>query len=311
VLTRISSQIMSGSPKAVAWIPDAEVQECPVCSRKFSKTLRKHHCRACGRVICGTCSGHELLLPGSNRKERVCDPCFDIRTHDLTGSLHEDHSVTKVLEQSLKADLKEKHHQAEWFRGFLVRISAQTFGAETENVAITPASDIAGSSASGGDDDEEQLLAAVAPQETQILDAEMQKLISGARKRCQDVCTELRSRQADTTAARRECDKLESECQRLKAEATDLRRSVRSMESDLKRQPAVLVERDQLQLDVRAMEEELAALTQRAVRLEADRPSSSNSFLVSFTGSDGSCNRMRDRIDDCRSSVMQQRCVLM
>jgi len=276
-----------------------------VCSRKFSKTLRKHHCRACGKVICGSCSGHELLLPGATRKERVCDPCYDIRIHDLTGSLHEDHSTTKVLEQSLKADLKEKHHQAEWFRGFLVRISAQTFGAETQNMAMPLASERGGSSASGGEDDEEELSAAVAQQGTQILDAETHKLIYGARKRCHDVCTELRRRQADATAANRENDKLESECQRLKAEATDLRRSVRSMESDLKRQPALLVERDQLQLKVRDMQEELEALTQRAVLLEADRPSSSNSFLVSF-GSNASCTQFRELIDGCRGSVMRR-----
>ena len=38
----------------------------------------QHHCRNCGRVICGTCSRHRFHLPKqSDRPLRVCDGCYD------------------------------------------------------------------------------------------------------------------------------------------------------------------------------------------------------------------------------------------
>ena len=38
----------------VTWEDDATVPRCPFCQQEFSTyTFRRHHCRLCGRVICG------------------------------------------------------------------------------------------------------------------------------------------------------------------------------------------------------------------------------------------------------------------
>jgi len=38
----------------VDWEDDASVLQCPFCQQEFSNyTFRRHHCRLCGRVICG------------------------------------------------------------------------------------------------------------------------------------------------------------------------------------------------------------------------------------------------------------------
>ena len=38
----------------VAWEDDSLVSKCPFCQQEFtSVSLRRHHCRTCGRVICG------------------------------------------------------------------------------------------------------------------------------------------------------------------------------------------------------------------------------------------------------------------
>lgn len=38
----------------VAWEEDADVQRCPYCQQDFSQyTFRRHHCRTCGKVVCG------------------------------------------------------------------------------------------------------------------------------------------------------------------------------------------------------------------------------------------------------------------
>ncbi|KAF2186434.1 FYVE-domain-containing protein [Zopfia rhizophila CBS 207.26] len=45
------------------WQPDSDVRQCPVCSNPFTWINRKHHCRKCGRVVCGTCSPHRITIP--------------------------------------------------------------------------------------------------------------------------------------------------------------------------------------------------------------------------------------------------------
>uniref|UniRef100_A0A131YTG5 Rho/rac guanine nucleotide exchange factor/faciogenital dysplasia protein 3 n=1 Tax=Rhipicephalus appendiculatus TaxID=34631 RepID=A0A131YTG5_RHIAP len=51
---------------------------CQLCTSGFTFTHRRHHCRACGKVVCATCSSHRLPLPylGSEKPVRICDDCF-------------------------------------------------------------------------------------------------------------------------------------------------------------------------------------------------------------------------------------------
>lgn len=38
----------------VSWQDDSSVSRCPFCQQEFtSYTFRRHHCRTCGRVVCG------------------------------------------------------------------------------------------------------------------------------------------------------------------------------------------------------------------------------------------------------------------
>lgn len=38
----------------ITWEEDASVIRCPFCQQEFSNyTFRRHHCRICGRVVCG------------------------------------------------------------------------------------------------------------------------------------------------------------------------------------------------------------------------------------------------------------------
>ncbi|KAL4954337.1 FYVE zinc finger-domain-containing protein [Aspergillus filifer] len=49
----------------VSWQDDASVYRCPFCQQDFSSyTFRRHHCRTCGRVVCGDVStGCSLEIP--------------------------------------------------------------------------------------------------------------------------------------------------------------------------------------------------------------------------------------------------------
>lgn len=47
-------QIRALEQSVVPWEDDTTVAECPFCQQPFSQySLRRHHCRTCGRVVCG------------------------------------------------------------------------------------------------------------------------------------------------------------------------------------------------------------------------------------------------------------------
>ncbi|KAG7172243.1 Zinc finger FYVE domain-containing protein 9-like [Homarus americanus] len=61
------------------WIPDEDAPNCQECGLKFTVIRRRHHCRACGRVLCAQCCHHKAPLPYMDYKEaRVCGPCLQI-----------------------------------------------------------------------------------------------------------------------------------------------------------------------------------------------------------------------------------------
>ncbi|VDO43053.1 unnamed protein product [Haemonchus placei] len=66
---------------AAVWIPDGEAARCMACGRtQFNLVQRRHHCRACGRVICGACSTHSYRIDSLNKKPvRVCDMVNNLR----------------------------------------------------------------------------------------------------------------------------------------------------------------------------------------------------------------------------------------
>lgn len=58
------------------WMNSADIANCLICRAQFSMTVRKHHCRKCGRVLCYNCSNNWVSTPHSGMKERVCDECI-------------------------------------------------------------------------------------------------------------------------------------------------------------------------------------------------------------------------------------------
>ena len=57
------------------WVPDSEAPNCMICSVRFTMVKRRHHCRACGKVLCGQCCSEKMVLKYLEREGRVCTPC--------------------------------------------------------------------------------------------------------------------------------------------------------------------------------------------------------------------------------------------
>ncbi|XP_035584584.1 FYVE, RhoGEF and PH domain-containing protein 2 isoform X5 [Zalophus californianus] len=71
--------------RAPQWVRDKMVTMCMRCQEPFNAlTRRRHHCRACGYVVCARCSDYRAELQyNDNRPSRVCFHCYTF----LTGSV--------------------------------------------------------------------------------------------------------------------------------------------------------------------------------------------------------------------------------
>ncbi|KAJ9595160.1 hypothetical protein L9F63_013518 [Diploptera punctata] len=64
--------------EAPVWIQDRRVTMCQSCTAEFTVTFRRHHCRACGKVVCGDCSDYRAPLEYMRfQSARVCEDCHD------------------------------------------------------------------------------------------------------------------------------------------------------------------------------------------------------------------------------------------
>lgn len=63
------------------WIPDSDAPSCMLCDVKFTVLKRRHHCRACGKVLCNKCCNMKYRLEyQGNIDSRVCVSCFHLLT---------------------------------------------------------------------------------------------------------------------------------------------------------------------------------------------------------------------------------------
>uniref|UniRef100_A0A8C0IU55 FYVE, RhoGEF and PH domain containing 1 n=1 Tax=Chelonoidis abingdonii TaxID=106734 RepID=A0A8C0IU55_CHEAB len=85
-------------------IREKEVTLCMRCQEPFAAlTRRRHHCRACGRVVCGKCSEFRArLLYDNNRPNRVCGGCF-AALHGPPGTPGPPPRRRSILEQASEA----------------------------------------------------------------------------------------------------------------------------------------------------------------------------------------------------------------
>lgn len=78
--------------RAPQWVRDKMVTMCMRCQEPFNALMRRrHHCRACGYVVCAKCSDYraELKYDG-NRPNRVCLACYTFLTGNVLPDCKED-----------------------------------------------------------------------------------------------------------------------------------------------------------------------------------------------------------------------------
>ncbi|EQC25298.1 hypothetical protein SDRG_16821 [Saprolegnia diclina VS20] len=70
--------VLGAIEQAPLWEDDDIADACSSCNVEFGLFHRKHHCRACGDVVCGTCaSGFETIRKFDiTTPVRICHSCF-------------------------------------------------------------------------------------------------------------------------------------------------------------------------------------------------------------------------------------------
>ncbi|KAL1960649.1 hypothetical protein VTO42DRAFT_7228 [Malbranchea cinnamomea] len=110
----------------VGWQDDAEVARCPFCQQEFTTyTFRRHHCRTCGRVVCGDpkteCSmevGLDVALDSSRVSEKpAAKISVDVRLcKDCRSTLFDRHDFEADLRRE-PPDLRAYRNLVQFERG--------------------------------------------------------------------------------------------------------------------------------------------------------------------------------------------------
>jgi len=78
VITLSWARVLKSKPQEKAmWQLDIRHDRCQNCAGLFTVFRRRHHCRACGLLVCGGCSRNKLVVPSYGTVEqRACDRCW-------------------------------------------------------------------------------------------------------------------------------------------------------------------------------------------------------------------------------------------
>ena len=89
-IDKSSTQVGIKDYKAPVWVPDNLAEKCMLRKEPFSLLNRRHHCRACGKVVCHQCSDNFFYIPIANQERlaRACDVCFQKIVHEGKFKVH-------------------------------------------------------------------------------------------------------------------------------------------------------------------------------------------------------------------------------
>ncbi|KAL5336122.1 FYVE zinc finger-domain-containing protein [Aspergillus crustosus] len=96
----------------IGWQDDASVPRCPFCQQNFSSyTFRRHHCRTCGRVVCGDFStgcSVEVPLSVTPLSKAYVEKSVNVGSMNIDVRLCKDCKSTLFDKRDFDADLTRK-----------------------------------------------------------------------------------------------------------------------------------------------------------------------------------------------------------
>ena len=82
-------QVLSMIRREPEWLDGTNCYN-PECQAKFSFSVRKHHCRHCGRLLCTKCLSQQMpiLKFDINKPVKVCDVCCELLSKGVGSASH-------------------------------------------------------------------------------------------------------------------------------------------------------------------------------------------------------------------------------
>ncbi|KAF9904021.1 hypothetical protein BX616_001428, partial [Lobosporangium transversale] len=128
---------------APVWVPDHSATRCMICSEEFGTLFRrKHHCRACGKVVCHSCSSRNILIRSGNSEKvgRACDDCIDTMFPEEEEALHAEPVLANAISsEPLLADaFSQQQQQQQQYRGSSSDVDRRASNQSLDGVIIQP-----------------------------------------------------------------------------------------------------------------------------------------------------------------------------
>lgn len=76
--------VLTDNNYKVGWVVDADFSFCMICCSSFGWLTLKHHCRACGLLVCSSCTPYTTVVNNLFEEggSRVCVNCFGLRVQE-------------------------------------------------------------------------------------------------------------------------------------------------------------------------------------------------------------------------------------
>ncbi|NWY03680.1 FGD5 protein, partial [Nothoprocta ornata] len=83
-------------------VPVSHVMMCMNCGSDFTLTLRRHHCHACGKIVCRNCSRNKYPMKYlKDQAAKVCDSCYlELKRRGKVPSFFANHCLLRPLSVS-------------------------------------------------------------------------------------------------------------------------------------------------------------------------------------------------------------------
>ncbi|KAF8983464.1 hypothetical protein BGZ46_010217 [Entomortierella lignicola] len=97
---------------APIWVPDHSVSRCMICTEEFGFYRRRHHCRACGKVVCHSCSTRTILIKSTDSEKvgRACDDCIEAMFPEEI-NMFDSGAVSPASLETLPVDQQQQQQQ--------------------------------------------------------------------------------------------------------------------------------------------------------------------------------------------------------
>ncbi|XP_054280026.1 FYVE, RhoGEF and PH domain-containing protein 6-like isoform X2 [Macrosteles quadrilineatus] len=127
-----SNESLKIGREAPVWIQDKRVTMCQICTAEFTITFRRHHCRACGKVVCSVCSDYNAPMQYLHfNSDRVCVECYKYLMIEMDNPAA---NMAEVVKKELRLTDEEVPEKVQEIKCLFKKIGHKTSTGKKRNI---------------------------------------------------------------------------------------------------------------------------------------------------------------------------------